>query len=293
MRKTPRPSNLSFIAADFERRRPRQQRPAAVADEIRVKVVDQHTATARIRSNRPGEVGIGVDRPEEAIDEARRLRRGQRGVDLLFQLGRMPQIVGIDRRDERSAPPRDAQVSRRRAATILLANQRHARVVAYKAPGNVGGAVGRPVVDDEHLDVAVGLGQHRAERLSQRPLGIEGRDDDGDQRICRRHGAATAAAYLPRILRWLSRSRTMFASPSWQQAEAAGDFLIGFVLAAEVAAEAVLVELLAGGHVPQPAAVGADLVGEDDAAIVIVPDPAELELEVDQADVDRRRTCRT
>jgi hypothetical protein len=44
---------------------------------------------------------------------------------------------------------------------------------------------------------------------------------------------------------------------------------------------------------PTAAAVGADLVGEDDAGIVAVPHPAELELEVDQADADRRRTCRT
>ena len=42
----------------------------------------------------------------------------------------------------------------------------------------------------------------------------------------------------------------MFASPSLQQAEAAGDFLIGLVLAAEVAAEAVLVELLAAWSCP-------------------------------------------
>src|SRR5690606_22398743 len=40
-----------------------------------------------------------------------------------------------------------------------------------------------------------------------------------------------------------------------EQAEAARDFLIGFHLAAEVAAEAVLVQLLVRGDVPQAAAV--------------------------------------
>src|SRR3546814_7775844 len=50
------------------------------------------------------------------------------------------------------------------------------------------------------------------------------------------------------------------------QAQSARDFLIGLDLAAEVAAEAVLVELFVRRHVPQAAAVGADLVGEDDAA---------------------------
>src|SRR3546814_12725120 len=37
---------------------------------------------------------------------------------------------------------------------------------------------------------------------------------------------------------------------------------------------------------PQAAAVGADLVGEDDAAVIAVPDAPEFELEVDQADAD-------
>ena len=50
-----------------------------------------------------------------------------------------------------------------------------------------------------------------------------------------------------------------------EQAEAAGDFLVGLLLAAEVAAEAILVELLAARHVPQAAVVGADLVGKDHA----------------------------
>src|SRR3546814_1451365 len=67
------------------------------------------------------------------------------------------------------------------------------------------------------------------------------------------------------------------------QAEPAGDFLIGLDLAAQVAAEAVLVELFVGDHVPQAAAVGADLVGQDDPAVVAIPDAPEFQLAVDQA----------
>ncbi len=37
-------------------------------------------------------------------------------------------------------------------------------------------------------------------------------------------------------------------------------------------------------HVPQPAAVGADLVGHDQAHEVAFPDPADLDLKVGQAD---------
>ena len=49
-----------------------------------------------------------------------------------------------------------------------------------------------------------------------------------------------------------------------QNAEATGDFLVGLEHAAEIAAEPVLVELVARRDVPQAAAVRADLVGEVD-----------------------------
>src|SRR4030095_16232876 len=53
-----------------------------------------------------------------------------------------------------------------------------------------------------------------------------------------------------------------------QDAEAARDFLVGLGHLAEVLAEAVLVELLVGLHVPQAAIVRADLVGQDDAHLI-------------------------
>ncbi len=71
-----------------------------------------------------------------------------------------------------------------------------------------------------------------------------------------------------------------------QDAEPARDLLIGLLDLAEVAAEAVLVHLLVGRDVPQPAVVRADLVGQDDAHVLVLPQPAELELEVDQLDAD-------
>src|SRR3984957_10867678 len=52
-------------------------------------------------------------------------------------------------------------------------------------------------------------------------------------------------------------------------AQALRDFGIGFEQAAEVAAEAVLVELLVRLDVPQPAGVRRDLVGDDDAHQVV------------------------
>src|SRR3546814_10802017 len=48
----------------------------------------------------------------------------------------------------------------------------------------------------------------------------------------------------------------------------------------------------AGRHIPQAAAVRADLVSEDDPAEVIFPKPAEFQLEIDQANADRREHAR-
>src|SRR5215475_2240866 len=71
-----------------------------------------------------------------------------------------------------------------------------------------------------------------------------------------------------------------------QDAEAAGHLLVGLGHLPEILAEAVLVELLVGLHVPQPAVVRADLVGQDDAHLLVLVEAAELELEVDQPEAD-------
>src|SRR5262249_1499376 len=71
-----------------------------------------------------------------------------------------------------------------------------------------------------------------------------------------------------------------------QDAEAARHFLIGLGHLTEVLTEAVLVELLVGLHVPQPAIVRADLVGQDDAHLLVLVEAAEFQLEVDEAQAD-------
>src|SRR5271165_6022211 len=71
-----------------------------------------------------------------------------------------------------------------------------------------------------------------------------------------------------------------------QDSQAAGDFLIAFLNLAEIAAEAVLVHLLVRLAVPQPAVIRADLIGQDDPHLLVLPQPAELQLEVDQGNAD-------
>src|ERR1700728_2951874 len=69
-------------------------------------------------------------------------------------------------------------------------------------------------------------------------------------------------------------------------AEPLGDFGISFEEAAEIAAEAVLVELLVGLDVPQPAGIRRYLVGDHDAHHVVFPQPPAFHLEIDKADTD-------
>src|SRR5882672_9540321 len=58
-----------------------------------------------------------------------------------------------------------------------------------------------------------------------------------------------------------------------ENAQAPRHFLIGLQHAAEIAAEAVLVQLVGGRGVPETAAIGADLVGQHDAHLLVLPQP--------------------
>src|SRR5262245_502116 len=69
-------------------------------------------------------------------------------------------------------------------------------------------------------------------------------------------------------------------------AEPPGDLGIGLHQPAEIAAEAVLVELLVRLDVPKPAGIGGQLVRHHDAHEVVFPQPAGLHLEVDETDAD-------
>src|SRR5215510_9593566 len=69
-------------------------------------------------------------------------------------------------------------------------------------------------------------------------------------------------------------------------AEALRHFGIGFEQAAQVLAEAVLVELLVRLDVPQPARIRRDLVGDYDPHHLVLEQAPAFHLEIDQADAD-------
>src|SRR5262249_9791472 len=95
-----------------------------------------------------------------------------------------------------------------------------------------------------------------------------------DRSSCRRTGLAGPAEARaddfqrhppPRFALFLGKGQDLGAGLVLDDAQPARDFGVGVGNAAKVAAEAVLVELLAGGHVPEPAAIRTDLVGQHGA----------------------------
>src|SRR5271154_3328394 len=75
-------------------------------------------------------------------------------------------------------------------------------------------------------------------------------------------------------------------------AEPAGDLGIRLDHPAEILAEAVLVHLVVGLDVPQPARVGADLVGEHDPHVLALPQAPGFDLEVDEPDANPQEQAR-
>src|ERR1700704_4443927 len=89
-------------------------------------------------------------------------------------------------------------------------------------------------------------------------------------------------AFIPHPLLQHLRRLEIAGAAFRQDPEAARHLLVTFLDPAEILAEAVLVHLLVGAGIPQPAIVRADLVGDDDTHFLVAVQPAELQLEIDE-----------
>src|ERR1700730_9713015 len=105
----------------------------------------------------------------------------------------------------------------------------------------------------------------------------------GPARISLRSSGLQAATGLP-----LYQDRPSAVGPLAlaHDAEPFGNFGIGLNQPAEIAAEAVLIELLVRLDVPKAAGIGGELVRHHDAHEVVFPQPPGLHLEVDETDAD-------
>ena len=146
--------------------------------------VEQRAERRRRRIGRVVE-RYGVDGLEERLrgrrtDERGRVQEAGRRVsleigELKLELSRQPHIVGVQERDEPAARPRDACVARAAGAKILLMQLHDLMGPVVNAQRRI---VGRAIVDDDHLEVLVGLIEDRFERSRNRTAGVVRWNDD-------------------------------------------------------------------------------------------------------------------
>ncbi len=77
--------------------------------------------------------------------------------DLAADLLRMPEVIGVDRRQKWAFGKFQSAIAGGGNATILLPVHRQARVCGRMALSDEGRGVRRTVVDDEYLEIPVGL----------------------------------------------------------------------------------------------------------------------------------------
>ena len=118
----------------------------------------------------------------------------------------MRPVVGVVHGEKVARRLRQRQVARGVAAAVgLLSDEAHAPVGPGGIGGDVGGGVVARVVDDQDLQIAVGLVDEPAQRRGQRRLGLVGRHQHGDAaaRAAGRRAGAGSAQVVER--QWLVR----------------------------------------------------------------------------------------
>src|SRR4051812_9517026 len=157
----------------------------------------------------------GIDDLHVAIDEAD-LAPGGEHLELPADPVGTHLVVARDDRDEVPARPREAAVHTRHEPLVRLADRADAVAVARD---DLGGPVGRAVVDDDDIE-PVGrplLREYRVQRAADEVLELVRQDDAGDKRQVAHDATASGAAVrraASRTASTTSRQRTAASSPT-------------------------------------------------------------------------------
>jgi hypothetical protein len=80
-------------------------------------------------------------------------------LSLPFDLGRVPQVVGVQRRHELAPRGRESSIARGRYASIRLRQDPHPRIALGPSVDDSSSAISGSVVDDNDFSVAIGLAE--------------------------------------------------------------------------------------------------------------------------------------
>jgi hypothetical protein len=93
----------------------------------------------------------------------------------------MPEIVGVEWRDKRAGCIRDAVVACGRNALARIRQKPYPLVRLGGSLGHGAGTVGRAVIDNDHLDLVIGLTKYGLKRFGEVALAVEDWDDDANK----------------------------------------------------------------------------------------------------------------
>ena len=111
------------------------------------------------------DLAVLVDCRVPAIDDRRVISAPLRGRELQGDLVSPPDVVGVERREVAAPCAAQARVPGSGHAVVPLAHEMHARIRASMPFGDRAGIVGGPVIDDDDLEVGVGLRPRAAQGL--------------------------------------------------------------------------------------------------------------------------------
>ena len=157
-----------------------------------------------------GVLGVGAgDRLELPVDEPvrsvheRALGRARELLEVRLEGARPQEVVRVEKDEIPASSGAPAGVARGGQSLVLLADEPHGGHSRHHRRG----IVGRPVVDDDHLQGADGLGANAGEGVAEERGLVERGDDDGDRGRHRRNPPAPARIFHPRIADVLNCSR--------------------------------------------------------------------------------------
>ncbi|CAL1240032.1 protein of unknown function [Candidatus Methylocalor cossyra] len=173
-------------------------RPGATGQKVR-----QFPFPFVIRGNvRPSPASSKPQILPAAIGQYRFPVSGQRGHQFL-EAGACPFIVGVEKRDVAAPRLPEPEIAGRADAAVVLVEHPDPWVVeAGEAGGRV---IGRTIVDDDQLEVAVGLRQDAGNAPLDQPSAVVARHDHGNQVRIRVH--------VPRVGRLRVRSAYRLGNP--------------------------------------------------------------------------------